>query len=187
MNQATLMRMPHCFADLRHHRQPLAGVQLMRVGVLPQRLATDELHGKVRLRSEASIRCTGFIDLCDAWVLQPAERLRFLFKAPQKFGINTITGDIARKLGHIRTLARDREMRAGMGEQRLNFSLQLRIFGADCGKKRRPFARFLSESSVIQRVNHCPALSFHHILPGPSTGELRGFSSRRVESLYFRH
>jgi hypothetical protein len=85
---------------------------------------------------------------------------------------NTITGDIARKLGHIRTLARDREMRAGMGEQRLRFVPQLRIFSADCGKKRRPFARLLSESSVIQRVNYCPALSFHHILPGPSTGEL---------------
>jgi hypothetical protein len=44
----------------------------------------DKLHGKIRLRPEAGIRCACFVDLRNAGVLEAAERLRFLFESPEK-------------------------------------------------------------------------------------------------------
>jgi hypothetical protein len=49
MDYPALMRVVDRIADLRHQRQPLAGVEFARFGILQQRLAADEFHGEVRL------------------------------------------------------------------------------------------------------------------------------------------
>ena len=77
--------------------------QLPLVGVFQKGLAADELHGEVRLRAEAGVGRAGFVDLRDARVLQPAERLRFLFEAAQqlragKSGLDDLQRDGAARL-----------------------------------------------------------------------------------------
>ena len=85
MNETSLMRVMHGIADLHHHLQPIANVQMSRLRIVPGRLATDQFHREIGLRSEARIHRTGFIDLSDARMLQSAERLRFLFEPAQQF------------------------------------------------------------------------------------------------------
>src|SRR5688572_6634173 len=48
--------------------------------------SVDELHCKVRLSTKTRVGCPRFVDLRDAWMLEPAEGLRFLFKAEDRFG-----------------------------------------------------------------------------------------------------
>ena len=85
MNDTVLVRMLHGFADLNHQLQSLPGVQAMCFGVLPERVAANELHREIGLRPETRIRRAGFIDLSYTGVLQPAERLRLMFKPSQQF------------------------------------------------------------------------------------------------------
>jgi hypothetical protein len=58
----------------------------MSFHVGPQGPATNELHRKEGLRSKSGICCSGFVDLRDTGMLQPAKCPRFLFKTAEKFG-----------------------------------------------------------------------------------------------------
>ena len=86
MNKPALVRVVDRVTDFRHHLQPLPGVEMMRLGVVPQRLPADILHGEVGLGSETGIGRAGFIDLGNAGMLQSAERLRFLLEPAKQFG-----------------------------------------------------------------------------------------------------
>ena len=85
VNQAALMRVVYRVADLHHDLQTLTDVQVVRFGIIPRRFAADEFHCEVGLRAKAGVHGTGFVDLSDAGMLQPAERLRFLFKSSYQF------------------------------------------------------------------------------------------------------
>ena len=86
MNETALVRVMHRVADLDHHLEPIAEAEMTAVGVFAQRRTADELHREVRLRLEASVGRAGVVDLGNARMLQPAERLRFLSEAAQQLG-----------------------------------------------------------------------------------------------------
>jgi hypothetical protein len=89
VNQPALMRMVYSVADLHHDFQPLPRVQTVCFGIIQQRPATDKLHGKVGLRPGPRIRGTGFINLRNPGVLQPAQRLRLLIKSPHQYIVSS--------------------------------------------------------------------------------------------------
>ena len=66
--------------------EPLAKAEATAVGVVAQRRTADELHREVRLRAVAGVGRSRIVDLSDARMLQPAERLRFLCEAAQQLG-----------------------------------------------------------------------------------------------------
>ena len=87
----------HGVADLCHHLQPFTRIQMMLFGI-SSASSTDELHGEVGLRPETRIGRAGFVDLRDAGMLQPAQRLRLLFETAQQLrgrdaGLDDLEGD----------------------------------------------------------------------------------------------
>ena len=103
MNDAALVRVVNGVADLDHQLQPLPDGQMLGRGVCEERLATDKLHGEVRLWAEPTISGGGFVDLRDAGVLESTERQRFLFEAAKqltadKAGLDHFQGDGAARL-----------------------------------------------------------------------------------------
>ena len=74
VDDPALMRVVNGVADPGHEIQPLASCQLMRIGVLEQRLTADEFHGEIRLWSESGLSGSCFVDLGNPGMLQASER-----------------------------------------------------------------------------------------------------------------
>lgn len=70
MNDGMLMGGLDRLADFNHQSEALADVQMMRVGVVDQRLAMDAFRGEKRLRAEAGVGGAGLVDLRDAGVME---------------------------------------------------------------------------------------------------------------------
>ena len=87
MNQSAPVRVLHGVADPRDQFEPLARVERVRCGIVPERFTQDELHREMRLRTEAGIGGAGLVDLRDARMLQPAERLRLALEAAQELRV----------------------------------------------------------------------------------------------------
>jgi len=74
VDDTALMGVVNGFAHTGHEFQPLASCQLMRVGVLEQRLTVDEFHSEIGLWSESVVSGARFIDLGNAGMLQSSQR-----------------------------------------------------------------------------------------------------------------
>jgi hypothetical protein len=103
VDDASLVGVLDGFADLNHQGQPLPGVEVVRIGIFDQRLALDELHGEEGLDAEAGVGTAGLVNLRNAGMVQPAQRLRLLFEAAQQFRAgpgcpNDLEGDVASRL-----------------------------------------------------------------------------------------
>ncbi len=100
MDDAALVGMLDRLADTRHQFQPLAGIKLFLVAEIDQGPSADELHREEWLLAKAGVLGAGFVDLGDTGVLQPPERLGFLFEAPQQIrarqaGLDYLEGNTA--------------------------------------------------------------------------------------------
>ncbi len=81
MDQRALVRVQDGITNLRHQLQPLPHVEPVGVAVVEQRLPVHEFHGEVRLAPERGLGRARFVDLGDAGVLQPPQRLRLVLEA----------------------------------------------------------------------------------------------------------
>jgi hypothetical protein len=81
------MGMVYRVTDSDHQLQLLPNSAAVLFCVPEQRLAPDEFHREIGLRSKYAIYPAGFINLGDAWVLEPAQGDGFLLEAPEQLGI----------------------------------------------------------------------------------------------------
>src|SRR5271168_4396548 len=87
MNDSSLMSVRYRIADLCDELQARLYLETAFLGELNQRLARNELHCEIRLGAEAAVSGPGFVDLRDAGMLQPAQRVGLLFEAAQQLGV----------------------------------------------------------------------------------------------------
>jgi hypothetical protein len=84
VDDASLVCMMYCLANLGHEREALPCVQLFHLCVPLERLASDQFHGQIWLESGSAFRGAHFVDLSNARVLQAGKDVRFLLKSPEE-------------------------------------------------------------------------------------------------------
>ncbi len=88
VNNAALMGVVNRFADPGRQFQALPAIQSLGVRILDERPATDQLHGKIWLRSGSVVSRAGFVDLRNARMLQLPKRQSFLLEAANQLRIS---------------------------------------------------------------------------------------------------
>ena len=104
MDDRALVRVLDAVANLRHQLQPLPQVEPVRVAVGKQRLPVHQLHGEVRLAPKRGVGHPRVVDLRDAGVLQPAQRLRLVLEAAEHLAGGISRADHLQGHGAMREL-----------------------------------------------------------------------------------
>src|SRR4029079_18429781 len=80
MNYLLLVRIVERIADGHEELEPLANIQLTRVGIVIERLAFDKFHNEV---GQAVFGCAAVEQPGNVWVIECSQDLAFRAKAPE--------------------------------------------------------------------------------------------------------